>query len=439
MRNTHTLPGRAWLKGIPLALLLGLITGSAQAVLSDNTGQIQGTAPTGTIKLQAMLPNRNLVTNNAVLGLTLVPRLFTVSPVAAAMMLQDADRDSGLDYEILTNFASLSWTHNGTPLTAEQLAAPLGDNFLGETLTLTVTALVRISSATGYPTFGPALSYSTEYTVRVDAPETVNLSLDSDTAHVEGGTIMMTATALSESGPVAGAVISFATTGSADRQGRTSGWTGTNRPLRLNGANIGSQTFTTGPNGQVSIPVTQVGGLGVKTTIKATTAPGITAPSATASTDVTFSVITSPDTPQANMYGHMTETLEAGGTTFKRPSLEAEVAGVFVQGMYESWLHQFNEVWGYQTRETAMQVCAGALPSLSALQALAATKVNGLPASQAAGWTVPGGFDARHYAFALETAPSENTDPYRVYTVDMQLNSTSIGGYGIPRLALCTK
>ncbi|WP_145524991.1 adhesion domain-containing protein [Yersinia rohdei] len=434
MRNIHTLPECTWLKGIPLALLLGLITGSAQAVLSDNTGQIQGTAPTGTIRLWVDLPDGNpLVTDNTLLGLSMVPNTFKVSPIAAQMLL-DADQDSGLSYQIDTANATLSWTHNGTPLTAAQLAAPLGANFVGEKLTVKVNALVTISSITGLPTTAGPQLYSTEYTVQVNAPDALNLSLDSDTAHVEDGTIMMTATASKEGVPMPGAIISFATTGSADRQGRTSGWTGTNRPLRLNGANIGSQTFTTGPNGQVSIPVTQVGGLGVKTTIGATTTPAVTA-----STDVTFSVITSPDTPQANMYGHMAETLEAGGTTFKRPSLEAEVAGVFVQGMYESWLHQFNEVWGYQTRETAMQVCAGALPSLSALQALAATKVNGLPASQAAGWTVPGGFDARHYAFALETAPSLNTDPYRVYTVDMQLNSTSIGGYGIPRLALCTK
>ena len=42
--------------------------------------------------------------------------------------------------------------------------------------------------------------------------------------------------------------------------------------------------------------------------------------------DTIFTVPTSPDTDKAKMWGHMPETLTAGGLTFKRPLLFAELA-----------------------------------------------------------------------------------------------------------------
>ncbi|WP_447883420.1 adhesion domain-containing protein, partial [Serratia fonticola] len=169
-----------------------------------------------------------------------------------------------------------------------------------------------------------------------------------------GGSIMMTVTASKAGVPIPGAVISFATTGTVDRQGNTGGWTGSNGPLQLNAANIGSRTFTTGDNGRVDIPVTHPKGLGVKTTIEATAVPGVTA-----TTDVTFAIVTSPDTPLANMYGHMSDTLTAGGKTFMRPTLDIELAGD-VSFAYKG------EIWAGYTHESAIgRVCSSGanLPS----------------------------------------------------------------------------
>lgn len=348
----HTL--RHWPFGILLTLSMGLITPAAVAVLSDNTGQIHGRAPTGTVNLRALFPDGTTkVTNNATLAMTMVPNTFSVSSTAESLMLQDADNDTGLNYLIDTGSATLTWALNDVPLTAAQLATPLGDHFAGKTLSLTMSAPVTISSTTGLPTTAAPLPVSTTITVQVDAPDALSLSLDSDSAYVEGGSIMMTVTASKAGVPIPGAVISFATTGTVDRQGNTSGWTGSNGPLQLNAANIGSRTFTTGDNGRVDIPVTHPQGLGVKTTMKATAVPGVTA-----TTDVTFSIVTSPDTPLANMYGHMPETLTGGGYTFRRPFLEREKPG-------GSAVVDRGETWALFSYNMARDVCGEKFPTPS--------------------------------------------------------------------------
>ncbi|WP_243274212.1 adhesion domain-containing protein, partial [Salmonella enterica] len=48
-------------------------------------------------------------------------------------------------------------------------------------------------------------------------------------------------------------------------------------------------------------------------------------PTATSSLPVAFTVLTSPDSDKANMYGHMPETFTASnGAEFKRPLLYSE-------------------------------------------------------------------------------------------------------------------
>ncbi|HFV9295650.1 TPA: DUF823 domain-containing adhesin, partial [Serratia fonticola] len=303
----------------------------------------------------------------ATLAMTMIPNTFSVSSTAESLMLQDADNDTGLNYLIDTGSATLTWALNDVPLTEAQLSTPLGDHFAGKTLSLTMSAPVTISSTTGLPTTAAPLPVSTTITVQVDAPDALSLSLDSDSAYVEGGSIMMTVTASKEGVPIPGAVISFATTGTVDRQGNTSGWTGSNGPLQLNAANIGSRTFTTGDNGRVDIPVTHPRGLGVKTTIEATAVPGVTA-----TTDVTFAIVTSPDTPLANMFGHMSETVTADGMTFKRPNLHAEIAGDLSGD-------RANETWAAYNYASAIgRVCGSEtkLPSRVALEALYAAYPN---------------------------------------------------------------
>ncbi|WP_332607943.1 Immunoglobulin-like domain BIg-containing protein, partial [Klebsiella pneumoniae] len=78
---------------------------------------------------------------------------------------------------------------------------------------------------------------------------------------------------------------------------------------------------TTDANGVATVTVTQANGPGVKTPLVASLA-GIAQASETA---VIFTVLTSPDVPQATMWGHMPDTLKARDYTFSRPKLAAEV------------------------------------------------------------------------------------------------------------------
>ncbi len=78
---------------------------------------------------------------------------------------------------------------------------------------------------------------------------------------------------------------------------------------------------TTDANGVATVTVTRANGLGVKTPLVASLA-GIAQASETA---VIFTVLTSPDVPQATMWGHMPDTLKARDYTFSRPKLAAEV------------------------------------------------------------------------------------------------------------------
>ncbi|OTA20023.1 putative invasin [Xenorhabdus beddingii] len=74
------------------------------------------------------------------------------------------------------------------------------------------------------------------------------------------------------------------------------------------------------------IKVTDPDGKGVKTTLKVT-AEGASGSLSAKNQDVTFTVITSPDVSKANYWGHMQDTIVAGGMTFHRPTLKAELAG----------------------------------------------------------------------------------------------------------------
>lgn len=341
-----------WLGGILLTLTLWGITTPTGAALSDKAGVIYGTPPTGSVFLQAVQPDGSTgVINNGFLAMTLIPNQFSGLLDLGRTELQDADGDRPFSVMLDDASITLTWAHDGKPLTPTQLAAPLGNNFAGKKLELVVSGLVTLSTLTGLPTTAAPFSVTTLITVQVDAPDALSLSLDSDSAYVEGGSIMMTAIASKAGVPMPGAVISFATTGAVDRQGNTGGWTGSNDPLQLSAASIGSKTFTTGANGQIIIPVTHPGGLGVKTTVTASS--GVSA-----TTDVTFAIVTSPDTPLANMYGHMPETLTGGGYTFRRPFLEKEQPGGEV-------VLDRGEKWALFSYNRAREVCGNKFPTPS--------------------------------------------------------------------------
>lgn len=80
----------------------------------------------------------------------------------------------------------------------------------------------------------------------------------------------------------------------------------------------------TGADGTAVLTLTQAAGPGVKNVI---TAALTDTPTATSALPVVFTTVTSPDSPQANMYGHMPETFTASnGAEFKRPLLYSEVS-----------------------------------------------------------------------------------------------------------------
>ncbi len=80
----------------------------------------------------------------------------------------------------------------------------------------------------------------------------------------------------------------------------------------------------TGSDGSKTLSITRPDTLGTKTAL---TAALYSDPTKKATMDTIFTVVTSPDSAKAKMWGHMPETLEAGGLTFKRPLLFAELTG----------------------------------------------------------------------------------------------------------------
>lgn len=86
-------------------------------------------------------------------------------------------------------------------------------------------------------------------------------------------------------------------------------------------------------NGTASISVTDPNGIGVMTGI------AITSGNVSEETTVIFTVLTSPDSDKANMYGHMAGSYATDLGTVHRPMITAETSG------YSSSNTENNEVW----------------------------------------------------------------------------------------------
>ncbi|ELD7044198.1 exotoxin [Salmonella enterica] len=81
-------------------------------------------------------------------------------------------------------------------------------------------------------------------------------------------------------------------------------------------------TGATGADGTLALTLAEPGGIGLKNQL---TANLNDTPTATSSLPVVFTVLTSPDSDKANMYGHMPETFTASnGAEFKRPLVAGE-------------------------------------------------------------------------------------------------------------------
>ncbi|EPQ7634845.1 adhesion domain-containing protein [Escherichia albertii] len=149
---------------------------------------------------------------------------------------------------------------------------------------------------------------------------------------------------------------------------------------------------TTDENGTATIQVTQPNGPGVKTPLVVSLA-GITQTSETA---VIFSVLTSPDVPEASMWGHMADTVEAYGYTFSRPKLAAEAS-------HDGTVVDRNETWSTFTWSGADNHCA-ILPGMRQFGALATViptsvqQVLGWPMQDDYYWSSLAGTTGQHHA-----------------------------------------
>ncbi|EBV1218375.1 hypothetical protein DNW00_17190 [Salmonella enterica subsp. enterica serovar Neunkirchen] len=95
----------------------------------------------------------------------------------------------------------------------------------------------------------------------------------------------------------------------------------------------------TGANGTVTLSLDEPGGVGVKSVV---TASLYDTPTVTSSLPAVFTVITSPNSDKANMYGHMPETFTASnGAKFTRPLLYDELSSRVNTTSYS----ETNETW----------------------------------------------------------------------------------------------
>ncbi|WP_430493470.1 inverse autotransporter beta domain-containing protein [Enterobacter mori] len=94
--------------------------------------------------------------------------------------------------------------------------------------------------------------------------------------------------------------------------------------------------------------------------------------------DVIFTVLTSPDTPVANFWGHMVESYTVNGVTFKRPELAAEVSGTGTKTVN-------NEVYARFNYEAANAYC----PNLAPIEELEALGREIAHAENTVGWPAP--------------------------------------------------
>lgn len=133
----------------------------------------------------------------------------------------------------------------------------------------------------------------------------------------------------------------------------------------------------TGENGSKIINVTRPDTHGTKVAITAALYDNA---SATASIDTIFTVVTSPDTPKANYWGHMAETLtDSSGVAYRRPLLASEFSATpgktltIANGYYDK-----GETWGMITVDKAWNGTGGGcgrdtLPTVANLQTLYGT------------------------------------------------------------------
>jgi len=234
---------------------------------------------------------------------------------------------------------------------------------------------------------GAAVTGNTITADTTDAVEIPVLAIILDKQKVKKGeTIKLTVEARFKSGdPVVGESVTVSTVSASNRQKVDKPVTAT-----VNGTN--SFSGVTDSNGQLIVDVQDNTTLGLETIISAVV-DGHS--ESEIQKEVIFTVLTSPDTPLANYWGHMTETVSEGGVTFERPKLNAELAGT-------GTIDVNNETWARFTYTAALTVC----PNLAPVEELEAVGQRYAPVDKSLGWPAP-------------TVP--NPQGYRTSTPDDQI------------------
>lgn len=185
------------------------------------------------------------------------------------------------------------------------------------------------------------------------------------------------------------------------------------------GRNSGVKYYTaTGADGTLTLDISQDGGAGFKTPLTASIEHSNVA--TTAPLPVIFTVVTSPDTPKANYWGHMAETLtDSSGVVYKRPLLSSEFSATpgktltIANGSYDK-----GETWGMITVDKAWNGSGGGcgrdyLPTVSNLQTLYRTwpdnamrSSNGWPMTSAGNSNVSRYWWAGDYVISSDGAQS---------------------------------
>lgn len=360
-----------------LLVLLLALAGPAQAQLKggawqeagSSTGAINGTPPSA---LGAILPvyhdgDKLDPRTTYEVEFSDMPRSFSVNTnpsVMRTIMALDVEGDLFSDPPTISwpnNEApavSLLWADASDPDKAPVLLDPqpspnqtfCAQNLAGRTLVTwpqvdddSIIPTVQLYTLTGLPNFSDVQTIGPQVTLKIkpgaDAPIEVTGDHVDDVlkaSKVEvGESITLTITTTGCNGEVMpNAPFIIQRDRATNRKGAVSmagDDFGNINPVRIDQTELTTTATkyqgTTDAAGQATVVVTQPKGPGVKTHLIISS---VNFPALTASTDVIFTTLTSPDSTYAFMYGHMKETatgvLNGVSYTFTRPKLAAETS-----------------------------------------------------------------------------------------------------------------
>ena len=313
---------------------------------NQTTGKLNGTPPTAeSVSVPVYQGSTKLdpATTTAIVA-TALPKAFSADTSPEKLYLTNPSDAEGDRFD---DIPQLSWLNDVAPdvslvwAKADKPNEPLNPqpnialSFCEQNLSgqLVVWPKVDSSSAatlllhttSGVPDSGPVSLANTKFPLNVAAAVAMPIAASISAAKAKvGETITLTLTVKDCDGNLkAGTPFTVRLGVPTNRQNVEND---TGAPVSLGGTVMTDTTTeykgVTGEGGIATIAVTQNEGIGVKTPLYIT-ATGMSTP---LTQDVTFTVITSPDSTLANMWGHMSETFKASnGIVFKRPRLAAEV------------------------------------------------------------------------------------------------------------------